>query len=379
MSLPKVLIHCQYVYGLGHLIRALQLAKGLLSDYDVHFLSGGEAVDGISIDYKINFVQLDALYKEEDKNYLSSVDENLTTVECLTNRAKVIEELIYQIRPSVIITEHFPFGFLFEKEVIRLIEQAKTINPAVKIVCSVRDVIATEKGTENDRRTINILNKYYDLLLVHGDEDLIPLERSFSFLNQLKIRRLSTGYVVDSALEKNKKRKKTIVVSVAGGRIGRELKDAVVRSFIKIKNKIDHDLLVFDGAFNSENNHGNSEKRISYLKFDRAVFLKELSRSDISISLGGYNTTAESIFAGNKVLIYKRKFFGDNFEQEIRISTLENLGLITSMDSEQLKTEKLAALLLEVSNKKVQNGINVNFNGVSATVREINNLMDCNG
>lgn len=376
MSLPKVLIHCQYVYGLGHLIRALQLAKGLISDFDVYFLSGGESVNGLSVESKINFIQLDALYKQEDSSELSSVDKNLTTDECLSNREKVIHELIQNIRPDIIITEHFPFGFLFEKEVLGLISEAKSVNPYVKIVSSVRDIIETKKGSESDNKIVKVLNQYYDLLLVHGDENVIPLETSFSLSDQLKIRQVTTGYIIDSAIKKQKKKKQTIVVSVAGGRVGRELKDAVINAYSSIKNEINHELLVFDGAFSSGYDQGSSDKRIAYFKFDRSLFLQELSQSDISISLGGYNTTVESLYAANKVLIYNRVFLGDNFEQEIRISSLEKLGLITRLDSEQLKPERLAQIIIDtICTKADYREIKVNFDGVISSVQEIRNLI----
>ena len=376
MSLPKVLIHCQYVYGLGHLIRALQLAKGLLSDFDVYFLSGGESVKGVAINPKINFIQLDSIYKKEDSSKLSSVDKNFTIDECLSNREKVIHELIQNILPDVILTEHFPFGFLFEKEVLGLISKAKSVNPSVKIVSSVRDIIETEKGSESDNKTIKVLNQYYDLLLVHGDENVIPLETSFPLSDQVKIRQLRTGYIIDSAIKKQQNKKQTIVVSVAGGRIGKELKDAVVNAFISIKDDTNHELLVFDGAFNSGYDQSSSDNRITYFKFDRSLFLQELSQSDISISLGGYNTIVESLYAANKVLIYNREFLGDNFEQDIRISSLAKLGLITTLDSAQLELKRLAQIIKNtICSRADRREINVDFDGVINSVQEIRNLI----
>jgi predicted glycosyltransferase len=377
MGLPKVLIHCQYVYGLGHLIRALQLAKGLVSDFEVYLLSGGEAVEGIFIENEINFIQLDALYKEENSNKLSSVDDSLTTEECLVNREKVINSLIKDIRPDVVLTEHFPFGFLFEKEVLNLISKAKSANNQVKIISSVRDIIESKRGSESDQKTVTFLNEYYDLLLVHGDENIIPLETSFSLSNEVNIPQISTGYVVDNSLKKDLNRKKTIVVSVAGGRVGRELKGAVIDAFKSIQNEVNHKLLVFYGAFSNDAEQSNVEDKIQYFKFDRSVFLKELSQSDVSISLGGYNTMVESLYVGNKVLIYNREFLGHNFEQEIRISSLDELGFIKSLEAKHLELNKLADILLEAINSQSKPYIDdVNFEGVKRSVQEIKQLIN---
>lgn len=377
MGLPRILIHCQYLYGLGHLVRALQLAKGLINDFDVYFLSGGETVQGIYIDSKIHFIQLDALYKEEDSNMLSSVNEDLTTDECLSNRKKVINELLQDVRPDIVLTEHFPFGFLFEREVLNLILQAKSANHKVKFVSSVRDIIESKKGSESDNKTVDILNQHYDLLLVHGDDKIIPLENSFSLSNKVTIRQVTTGYIIDNSLNRNKKRKKTILVSVAGGRIGGELKDAVINAYRIIQNEINHTLLVFNGAFGSNVEQKYINENIKYLKFDRSVFLEELSQSDVSISLGGYNTTIESLYTGNKILIYSREFLGQNFEQEIRISSLAGLGLITSLDPQDLEENKLASILLDTINlQSSPYDVNVNFEGVERSIQEIKELIN---
>jgi predicted glycosyltransferase len=377
MGLPKLLIHCQYVYGLGHLIRALELAKGLACDFEVYFLSGGEEVEGISIDNDINFIQLDAMYKEEDSNNLSSVDVSITTEECLAKREKIINNLIKGIRPDVVLTEHFPFGFLFEKEVLNLISKAKIANNQVKLVCSVRDIIESKGGSESDKKTVEILNLYYDLLLVHGDEKIIPLKTSFSLINEINIRQISTGYVVDNSLKKYPNRKETIVVSVAGGRVGSDLKSSVIDAFKCIQMKVNHKLLVFDGAFIANVEQRCAGDKIQYFSFNRSVFLKELSQSDVSISLGGYNTTVESLYVGNKVLIYNREFSGQNFEQEIRNSSLAELGFIKSLNAEHLEQNKLACILLEAINAQTKPFVcDVSFDGVKISLQEIKQLVN---
>lgn len=377
MKRPKIFIHCQYVYGLGHLIRSLQLAKGLVNNFEVYFFNGGEHVKGITIPESIYFIQLDALYKEEDNNFLSSVDESLTVDECLLNRGRVIEELVERICPDIIITEHFPFGFLFENEVMNLISKAKLVNSNVRIVCSVRDIIESRKGSDSDCKTVDLLNENYDLILIHGDKNLIPLQVSFPLLDDVKIRKVRTGYIVDSNLKKSIDKKKTIVVSVAGGRVGEELKNASINAFLRIQNQIEHDIFIFDGAFNSKDSLSISNSRIKYLEFNRELFLKELSKSDLSISLGGYNTTVESLYAANKVLIYNREFLGDNYEQNIRISALSDLGHIVKLNFNDLACQCFSDKIKEVLySKDISSQISIDFSGVTTSVKEIKRLIN---
>jgi predicted glycosyltransferase len=378
MSLPKIIIHCQYVYGLGHFVRALHLAQGLSQYFNVYFINGGEPVKNFDIDTAIQFIQLPAIYKKEGSTELSSVSEHLTLLKCFELRDEIIFETIQKVKPDVVITEHFPFGFLFKKEATKLIDYAKKSNTKTKIVCSVRDVIESSKGGTNDPDTVNILNKLYDLLLIHGDEKLISMSSSFPLFTKIKTPIVYTGYVIDENLSSNAIRSKNILVSVAGGRVGSELLNAVIKAFELIREKCQHNLVVFNGAFNKDFEGILQDDRIKYSTFNRYEFLKQLAQSDISISLGGYNSMSESLYAGNKVVIYNREFLGSNEEQDIRISTFKNLGLIDIITLKDLNVEKLALVLLTQINKKDQKDklSKINFDGVKNTVSQIKQLVN---
>jgi predicted glycosyltransferase len=378
MSLPKVIIHCQYVYGLGHLVRALHLAKGLAKHFDVYFLNGGEVVKNFGIDVSIQFIQLPAIYKKEDSTELTSVSGDLSLSECFELRDKILLETVQMVKPDVVITEHFPFGLLFEKEATRLITYAKEANPTSKIVCSVRDVIESTKGGNNDQKTVGILNELYDLILIHGIEKLIPVESSFPLVKSIKTKIVYTGYVIDPVLRNNENRSNTILVSVAGGRVGSELLYAVIKAFELVRTKSNYSLVIFNGAFIDDFIAMSKDNRVRYFNFDRKEFLKQLSQSDISISLGGYNSTMESLYAGNKVIIYNRKFLGSNEEQSIRISTLKNLGLIDMISLEDLEVKSLASKLLSQINRANQERQNskIDFRGLENTIHQIKQLLD---
>lgn len=378
MSLPKIIIHCQYVYGLGHFVRALHLAQGLSKCFDVYFINGGEPVKNFDFDTAIQFIQLPAIYKKEDSTELSSVSEHLSLSKCFELRDEIIFETIQKVKPDVVITEHFPFGFLFKKEATKLIDYAKKSNAKTKIVCSVRDVIESSNGGINDPDTVNILNKLYDLLLIHGDEKLISMSSSFPLFTEIKTQIAYTGYVIDENLISSAIRSKNILVSVAGGRVGSELLDAVIKAFELIREKCQHKLVVFNGAFNTDFEDLLQDDRIKYSTFNRLEFLKHLAQSDISISLGGYNSMSESLYAGNKVIIYNREFLGSNEEQDIRISTFKNLGLIDIITIKELAVEKLALILLTQINKKDQKErlFKINFDGVKNTVSQIKQLVN---
>jgi len=136
---PKIILHCQYVYGIGHFVRALELASGLSKYFEVYIINGGESVPNFDLPETVKYIQLPAIYKEENSAFLLSVDSSFTIEECFILRKNIIKEAVLNVIPDILITEHFPFGLLFENEVIELIKEVKKSTPLSKVVSSVRE------------------------------------------------------------------------------------------------------------------------------------------------------------------------------------------------------------------------------------------------
>ncbi len=45
--MKSLMFYCQYVFGMGHLVRSLEIARALVRDFDVTFIAGGDPVDGL--------------------------------------------------------------------------------------------------------------------------------------------------------------------------------------------------------------------------------------------------------------------------------------------------------------------------------------------
>ena len=136
-----ILMHCQYVYGIGHFIRTLEIAKSLSSEYRVIILNGGNPIENMIIPPEIELVQLPAIHKKEDSNQLIPLNCDLSIDDCFNLRREIIVNILQRINIDVLVTEHFPFGFLFKEEVLFLIKLLKEINPNCKFVSSVRDLV----------------------------------------------------------------------------------------------------------------------------------------------------------------------------------------------------------------------------------------------
>ncbi len=375
------MIHCQYVYGIGHFVRATELANGLSNIFEVYLFNGGDPVPNFVVPESVSIIQLPAIFKEENSEYLMPVDHSITLQECFHKRENIIHKAVKEIEPDILITEHFPFGLLFEAEVISLISKVKKANPNSKIVSSVRDVIESSAGGSKDEHICQLINRWYDMVLVHGDERFIALSSSFPEIVKINVPIFHTGYVVRPIPPASERKTlPTVLASVGGGRIGNELLDALIDSHQSIRGKRKHELILFSGAF--EKLFNQQREKVSSLQsadisihtFDSQNYLNCLSKASLIISLGGYNSIIESFSARKKMLIYQRKFAGANKEQEMRIRMFEKTGLLDVIKPEDLQAENLSRLIVDKIDNSNMTDFELNMNGVQNSTDYLSKL-----
>jgi len=367
---PKIIIHCQYVYGIGHYVRSVELARGLSEGFDVFLLNGGEAVPNYDLPQDVSCFQLPAIYKEEQADHLSPVDPSLSLAACFEARASLIEQMVYQIEPDILITEHFPFGLLFAIEVMTLIGLVKKCKPKARIVSSVRDIIESENGGPQDAYICSLLNRNYDMVLVHGDKYIVPFHSSFPLADKINIPIYYTGYVVRAVTPKTTKAEPPLLlVSVGGGRMGEELLYAVLDAHRIVAKQWKHHLVLFAGAFqqNIEQLHARVKEcgyeDVTINAFDHAHYHQMLASTTAVICLGGYNSLLEAVSAGLPVLVYQRKFHGNNNEQALRATLLQRAGLVRILYPEDLVVERMVARILGLTEAGEMTNVRIKTDG----------------
>lgn len=367
---PCLVIHCQYVYGIGHLARMKRLAAAAVRVFDVFLLSGGQYVPRHDVPAGVHLVQLPALYKREDEPLPTPVDPGLTLVQCLSARRALIDELITRLMPDIVLTEHFPFGLLFADEALHLLSAARRSNPRVVRVSSVRDVIESADGGPDSERTRDLLDAHFDALLVHGDERLIPLEASFPQAHALKVPYRHTGVITQVVRRSPRGAALPLVLgSVGGGRIGTELLDALAAAHRPLFARWPHRMVIFRGAFQDVGTAmGSSEPTLEVLDFDESAYQAHLADTDLLVCMGGYNTVYEGLSAQLPMLVYERAFLGCNREQSLRSRLLERRGLLGVLRPEHLAPEHLCERLLQSAHRPAPEQADIEFDGAQRSV-----------
>ena len=351
------MFYCQHTLGIGHLIRSMEIVRLLVKDFQVCFIDGGEVIEGFKIPPEVEVVNLPPIKTDTEFKQLEASGSSQTIDEVLENRKNQLLSIFKQYQPDILIIELFPFGRKkFTPELIPLVEAAKLTKTIV--VSSLRDIAITKKDKiAYEERVCQIMNQYFDVLLIHGDPQFIELEESFSRISDIKSQVYYTGYVAkpsEVSTENTivaKKEKPTILVSVGGGRFGHDLLESVVKTAPILKQSIPHHIQVFTGPFIPEEvfaklqNLAEGQTNITIEKYT-SDFLSYMQKAELSISMSGYNTTMNILMTGVKAMMMAFTGNGDR-EQTIRAEKLEKLGRIKIIRPQDLHPEKFAAQVID--------------------------------
>jgi predicted glycosyltransferase len=388
--MKKLLFYCQHILGMGHLVRSMEIVRGLMSDFQVCFINGGQIIKEFEISDEIEVVNLPAIKTDSEFKQLKPVDDSLSLAEVQEFRKNKLLQIADEFQPDVLIIELFPFGRgKFSFELIPLLEKLQSSEKSVNIISSLRDIVVTKTNQEKyENKVCRLMNQYFDMLLIHGDPNFITLNESFSRVKDIQCQTKYTGYVVQKPsvnpelTEEDKEilesEQPLILVSVGGGRFGHELIDCVIESADILKDKIPHHIQVFTGPFSPEDKVEawqkitKNKQNIKVSRYTKNL-LSYMQKADISISMSGYNTTLNVMTTGVRAMILPFKGNNDQ-EQRIRAGKLNSLGVVKMLDESDLHPEIFSEKLIDylgIEPKKLE----FDFNGVENTAALVKNLV----
>jgi predicted glycosyltransferase len=232
-----------------------------------------------------------------------------------------------------------------------LLEAARKDPLQPRVICSLRDILVEKTDRKKyEERVLDVLNVYYDALLVHADPRVVDLAETFSRTGAVTIPIMYTGFVCRPAPSPRKHDgRQVIVASTGGGRVGTDLLQTTVRAFRSMPGE-KLELRVFLGPFMEDTDRTAlmastcGDTRIALREFSND-FPGELAAADLSISMAGYNTCMDILASRVPALVYP---FPQNREQAMRASRLESLGLLRTLTdlSETSLAQAMETLLL---------------------------------
>jgi predicted glycosyltransferase len=335
MTAMNIMFYCQYVWGMGHLVRSLEFARAL-SGHNVTLIVGGQEVE-VDLPEHVELVRLPVLYMDEKFTRLIPGQPGQSVAHVQQERKKKLYSLLTKNPPDVFIVELYPFGrsiFGFELEpLLADIREGRFGN--VRAVCSLRDILVEKKDPPAyEQRVLQKLNRYFDALLVHSDAGLLRLDETFTRVDDISIPLVYTGFITQQAnpgagsrLRQELKitgEQKLIVASAGGGRSGYKLLTSVIEACEIIRHRLPLRLEVFAGPFMDNEEYKYLSARSApgfHIRRYTKRFLEYLSAADLSVSLAGYNTCMNLLVTKVPCLVYP---YSRQQEQPMRAEKIKN-------------------------------------------------------
>ncbi|MEO1375333.1 MAG: glycosyltransferase [Cyanobacteria bacterium J06635_10] len=381
--MQKIMFYCQYLTGMGHLVRSTEIVRSLAKDFQVYFVNGGAKVEDFEIPSCVELISLPALWLEDGKFQIANDSQSVEEIK--QTRKDRLLAAFDRVKPDCLITEFFPFGrhkLFFE--LLPLLEHVQTTSPDTKIVCSIRDIIGRSTIHEESDIIVKLINQYFDLILCHADPRFQTFAANFSRIKELNCDIEYTGFVAqslpdtvtenDNFLANINKDNPLIIVSVGGGRLGYELLDSVIEASKILENQISHQIQIFTGPFMPEaqflklQQASSTRKNVNLRRYTNQL-LNYIKKADLSISLTGYNTTMNILRTNVRAIVVPIGHYDKDREQLLRTKKLEELKIVEVINPNNLEPAHLAEkIITSLKKETVRNSSDIfNLEGARNT------------
>jgi len=381
----KILHYCQYVLGIGHFFRTLEIDRAL-AEHEIILVTGGSEID-VRLPNHIQEFRLPGLHMDREFKNLFAKNRENPVAQIKKERRQMLFSLYKKESPDVFIVELYPFGrraFSFEIDPILKGIRYQILKPG-RVICSLRDILVDRRKykASYEGKVVDLLNNYFDALLIHSDPSLLKIDATFSIIEQITIPVVYTGFVTPKPspnarrhLRKKmgiKKNDKLIVASLGGGKVGRSLLEAVLDAFQLIDASNNCFLAVFTGPFMEQQDvdrlQKQSSKKISVERFT-PEFLSYLAAADLSISMAGYNTCMNILAAKVPALVWP---FSQNREQRFRAERLSENSAMRVLNKHDLKPSRLANIIDQTLIQPLIPVSDIDLDGANKTAQWIQN------
>lgn len=384
----KVAYYCQHVLGIGHFHRSLEICRAIARHHLTTLIVGGPPV---VLDFPgIEVLRLPGLQMDSSFTTMVPCNPAFSLEAVKTARIDQLFAYFQTEKPDIFISELYPFGrkaFKFELDPLLAAISEGTL-PHCLCYCSVRDILVEKKsGREKfEQRVVQLINSYFDGILVHADPAIITLDETFSRLDDIHIPLHYTGFVTSAEPRAQERQQqsagirkkltlaptdKLIVASIGGGSVGSELLDAAIAAVIFLQGSLSAHLQIFCGPYYDTARYQSLlAKKRPNITIDRFTdhLPAWLATADLSISMAGYNTCMNLIQAGIPALVYP---FGQNREQRLRAERLGKKFPMTILTQADLAPELFAGHIVKhMKNRRVS--AEISLDGAEQTASQLN-------
>lgn len=355
--MPIVCFYVQHLWGVGHVYRATRIAHGLKKrGFDVHLIWGGTQISGF--DFSGLTVHHLTPVRTSDVSFsqLLHADGSIFSEDDKAQRCDALLSLYDDISPDILITEAYPFGRRQMRfELLPLLEKAKASKKPPMIAASIRDIMQENRKEKRVKESVDLVNDYFDLVLVHGDKNLISIEATLQGVEAFQDKIRYTGLVTPevSSDATSDEFDCDVLVTVGGGAFGQKLTRTALEA-MTLSKVYPSNWIVSAGTEMSEDDYNLLKtKAPEGMRVVRYIpnLADVMKRIRVSVSHAGYNTVGDILKSNCASVLYPYTD-GKETEQLRRSQIMHKQKIAVMLDPDTLSPINMAACVDEASHLK---------------------------
>lgn len=395
---PRVAIFTHDTFGLGHVRRCLHITRSVANaapEAAIMFVTGSPSLHMFAdLPGNADFVKIPTIAKTGTKGskppHLPIAQPELAQL-----RKTMIRHAIVTFAPDVLLVDNFPLGA--QNELLDTLQDLRRLG--TRTILGLRDVLDAPDTVQGDwerQGMYEVLERYYDRILVYGMREVLDVPEAYRLPARLAERVHYCGYVADSAeptrsaadIRSGFGLGSPLIVVTGGG--GGDAFPLLKLSLQAVGSLADASVLMVMGPL-----MGRADREeLTRLAADRpnvrlVEYVKDLPSyllaADLVVSMCGYNTAAEIVSRGVRAVVVPRTWrYGEHanrartsteWEQLLRAQAFHELGLVRLLEPENANARSLATVMREsLSTPKPEPRTQLDLDGIRNATRHILDL-----
>ena len=375
-AVPRIFFYVQHLLGIGHLARASRIADAMADEgFDVTVVTGGNPVAGFS-SLKVSNVALPAVVAgDAGFSGLRDAEGNEVDEAFKNRRRDLLLDAYRQCQPDIVMIEAFPFGRRQVRfELIPLLDAIHADHERPRVACSVRDILQERPKPGRDQESVDLIQEYFDLVLVHGDPEFVRLEETFPLADAIQDRIAYTGLVATPPPVPGPEQF-DVVVSAGGGAVGFDLIRAAIEAARRMPQSGSWCVITGPNmpAREFDSITASAPTNVRVVRF-RQDFPSLIASANLSISQAGYNTVCDVLNARCRSLLVPFASGGES-EQGVRAARLQELGLAHVLAESNLSTETMTEAVAKALASPAPQVFSLGLDGARQTAQILHQLI----
>ena len=354
-----LLLYAQDNQGLGHVTRALTLARRILAAYPrcvAYIATKSPLTSNFTLPERCDYVKLPTLLSATGSRRTAQ-EEEAAKQHFRRIRGQMLREAALGLAPDLVLVDHEPLGS--KGEFREGLYALKAHRPDTRFVFGLRDIMDDPARIQAEWRSLGAyeaLEGLYDGIAVYGWPTLYDVAEAYAIPASVRPKLHYCGYVVrdppaaDPRLLREQYRlpahARLVLAMVGSGSDGYPVLDAAQAAVERLHKRFpDLFAVLVTGPFMPPEQQAMLEARATdtYRVLSRADTFQLMAAADAILSMGGYNSVCEALVAERPLVIVPRATH--KVEQRIRAETLAAHGLARWVHPADLNGDRLAEAL----------------------------------